>query len=1615
MKEILKKLLSGIVAFALLLGSVPVYAANEELMINGSGQMLMVSNFDAKGAWGMKDPKWYPDENGIIEVPVLDRNNDRTYFGIAIQGTPDLDYSANKIMLDFSAISDGKVVQASSKYPKGAVPMDSELREALISKVTTEGSVDVPLSYTTADDTEIASAVIRFVNRHDLTVNFINGNGESKPMEDGEAIELSLNEKGQFTATAADGFLWSSSSPDIVQIDEETGEITALKGGMAQIFLGDGEQNIFTCDVTVADEPAETEIKVFYESETGAETEIQSGSTFEVPLTAAGTFRLEGWTAPEGKSLIWGTDFEETSQKKPIWIGTNSGEIYVAGPGTVSAWAKVKDDLTLTEEETLFEFNITAEQKELQDIKITVNEKEVQNGGSFDVQGSEWTEISVTGKYGNSEEYVPVSNGEYTLETDSEDVDLDTVTMRTPYFSFLKPGTAEFTLRYGEDKEFTFSVTSQYVAIESVKLELPEETFLHKLLYRYGDGENYPGIEESTLVDSIHVTPSNASYKDNITWTNDNEEVATYMSIYNNGFVAHKAGETTITATVQDNDKTFTDSQKVKFVYLYPIEKLEAESTKLTVSTDGTKVKLPIIYTPEHPSQALIEWSQSGDGEVEILRGKNGMYSEYSNSDYSIKGIKEGKVVLTGVPAAAKEGTNPSIVFEIQVTGGSGEVPEIPNTDDLVNDWKTSLTEYYQSKDSYQWSYGKEWDVIGLERFGLGLEICGDSVNPKEDYLLSVKEEMKDEYGQLTLDGKPTDIARTAIAVYALGEDPKTLGDVDLIDLLVNSDKISDGVNEPVWTLLALDAAKEEVSADAKWNRESLIDEILTYQQPDGSFPLSKTGGGGSTVDLTAMTLQALARYQSEAKVKNAIDKALEYLKENMIDECDYGTVETDAQVAIALLMLGIDPSDPDSGFTDGNHTIFTAIDQYQAEDGGFKHKVSDDSSMGMSTQQVLLAAASWERYVSGTNDIYDMTDVLPEQPDDIQEQAQKVIDLIEGIGEVTLDSKNAIEAARKAYDGLNEDAKKLVTNYNILTEAEEKLKELENEEQEGTVIIAVEKFSIGQGYIVEPVEVDLKEGQSIWSKLTSIFTGEKKITAARVLVDILEKEGIDYRNTGDVDDNFYLSGIIDTEGSLTAEFPSISQQYAQDHGIALENPRNNAKLGEFDYSSSSGWVYTLNNEFPDVGLSGKTVETGDVIRVRFTAMGYGADLGRVYNGTEPFVPKVNGDSLTKLLAQVNSSENKDELLGFKNVKDAYENAIKAISNIENDQTKIDQAEKDLSEALENPQNPEDISKDVQKVIKMIDDLGQITLESKPAIDAARAAYDALSEEGKKLVTNYAKLTEAESKYEQLQEQDQNDRKAAKEVMDYISAIGNVTKESKEAIEKAREAYDKLTEKQKSYVTNLDVLEAAEEAYKKLSDDNEGNDKDPVYGVTLTDSKYQISVYGENLSDEMSLKVTPLQKDDDEISLMSKEIPSSKSLTKLYRISIWENGKQIDPDGPFTISYAMGDKYNGQTLEVLVLNNQGNSTKIKGKVENGKLSVVTENLGCFGVIIDSSSSEGGKNDGNANNQGSGSNTTGKNTGSVKTGDETPVELYLIFAGVSVVALVIAGKKRYCRR
>ncbi|MDE6947803.1 MAG: InlB B-repeat-containing protein [Anaeroplasmataceae bacterium] len=161
----------------------------------------------------------------------------------------------------------------------------------------------------------------------------------------------------------------------------------------------------------------------------------------------------------------------------------------------------------------------------------------------------------------------------------------------------------------------------------------------------------------------------------------------------------------------------------------------------------------------------------------------------------------------------------------------------------------------------------------------------------------------------------------------------------------------------------------------------------------------------------------------------------------------------------------------------------------------------------------------------------------------------------------------------------------------------------------------------------------------------------------------------------------------------------------------------------------------------------------------------------------------------------------------------------------------------------------------VEACIEKINAIGTVTLASGPAIEAARAAYEALDVEQKALVTNIKVLDEAEAAYANLYEiahieeliesVDKESLTSMKEVLTaydaltdvqkesviskdkiseirvaylimLIDSIGVVTEASGEVITEADTIYNNLTNIEQDQITNYGILEAAKEAYEEI-------------------------------------------------------------------------------------------------------------------------------------------------------------------------------------------------------
>lgn len=270
---------------------------------------------------------------------------------------------------------------------------------------------------------------------------------------------------------------------------------------------------------------------------------------------------------------------------------------------------------------------------------------------------------------------------------------------------------------------------------------------------------------------------------------------------------------------------------------------------------------------------------------------------------------------------------------------------------------------------------GGDWLVFGLARSGLKVpqKYFDAYYKNVEDYIVSVD-------GVLSRK-KNTEYSRVILALTAIGKNPADAAGFNLLLPLGDFDEtVRQGVNGAIFALLALDSGNYEIpenpDAAVQATRQMYVDELLTRELPDGGWTLT---GGEPDVDITAMTLQALAKYREQPEVEAAVERGLAVL--SSLQEPDGGYLSWDeensesvCQVIVALTELGI--SLDDERFVKNGQTLPQVLERFACEDGSYRHSLNGNSDE-MATEQAFYALAAIHRAKTGKTTLYDMTDVM--------------------------------------------------------------------------------------------------------------------------------------------------------------------------------------------------------------------------------------------------------------------------------------------------------------------------------------------------------------------------------------------------------------------------------------------------------------------------------------------------------------------------------------------------------------------------------------------------------------------------------------------------------------
>lgn len=147
---------------------------------------------------------------------------------------------------------------------------------------------------------------------------------------------------------------------------------------------------------------------------------------------------------------------------------------------------------------------------------------------------------------------------------------------------------------------------------------------------------------------------------------------------------------------------------------------------------------------------------------------------------------------------------------------------------------------------------------------------------------------------------------------------------------------------------------------------------------------------------------------------------------------------------------------------------------------------------------------------------------------------------------------------------------------------------------------ISLDAEVLGEGYLIPPMKVAVNDGEN----------------AAYVLDRYLSENGFKYKNTGSLDSAFYLSAITGGEVTnipiTTNNIPKNIKELLKAYNYDLSNREDKLSLGEFDYTRGSGWMYCVNDVYPNVGFADYFLQDGDVLKIRYT-LSLGNDIGGGY------------------------------------------------------------------------------------------------------------------------------------------------------------------------------------------------------------------------------------------------------------------------------------------------------------------------------------------------------------------------------------------------------------------
>lgn len=481
--------------------------------------------------------------------------------------------------------------------------------------------------------------------------------------------------------------------------------------------------------------------------------------------------------------------------------------------------------------------------------------------------------------------------------------------------------------------------------------------------------------------------------------------------------------------------------------------------------------------------------------------------------------------------------------------------PDTP-TDNEKEDYDVVISEILENIAATYTNNTDEWTVMDMGAY--------------ENYAPQTENKLKDEARQTFINSAiktikdptgsfDTAIDKAVLGLVAIGKNPELL-------YSVNS-------NTPISAIEKLNGVEKSTSAwsapytlsvynQGEYNTDSyettLVDAFLESQQDDGSWD------EWGRIDTTANVIAGLSFYKDSPEVRDAIDKAVNYLSTQQTENGTFSdgysgpNSNSTAMVIIGLCAAGVDLVNDTRFINNGNNIIDGLLSFLVADKNGFGY--TDNASINpYSTEQAFRALISLAQTIK-TGEAYNIYDF----------------------------SKNELTPARATGTSTSSSTPSEPTGDNIT------------------------------------VTMTIKADTGYWLKNYSTTIPGDGATVYDAFIKACADRNITHTGAA----SGYVSSIT----------------------------KDNITLGEFDKGENSGWLYKVNGELPQVGLTDCSIKNGDNIVWYYTEDWTKDPSASHYSSSATIIDKTEDNSVTTTT----------KVSGEKATVTAKESSIKnAISNAE--------------------------------------------------------------------------------------------------------------------------------------------------------------------------------------------------------------------------------------------------------------------------------------------------------------------------------------------------------------